>query len=280
MAPALGATLGALAADEMRGSAGLAVLVAAWGFGVIGLADDVRGVPALARLAVQPLPAAIGAVLLVQGSSLPPLAAVVVVLWVVSYVNAFNFMDGINGIAAAQVLVAGTTWYLLGSTPELATAAMSGGVIASAALGFAPFNFPIARMFLGDFGSYFFGAWLSMTAVLAWVEGLPFEAVAGPLALPMADVGCTLVQRIRRGETWYEAHRDHTYQRLTRLGWSHARTTTVVLCLMSACALLGAAATADAVVVRAAGDLGIVLVTGLYLCGPSLVARRSAESIT
>ena len=277
LAPALGATVAVLVSQELRAPAGIAVLVGGWSFGAIGLVDDLRSVPALVRLAVQPLPAALTAWLLVEHASVSPALGALFVFWAVFYVNAFNFMDGINGIAVAQVVVAGTTWYLLGTTEELATARAASGVIALAALGFAPYNFPTARMFLGDIGSYFLGAWLSVAALLAWTGGLPFEAVLAPLAIPMADVGVTLVRRARRGERWYEAHRDHTYQSLTKLGWSHARTTLVVTAMMSACAVLGAASTGTAMELRVLADLGIVLLAALYLCGPLLVTRLSPE---
>src|SRR5207248_1189863 len=78
-----------------------------------------------------------------------------VALWLVAYVNAFNFMDGIDGISVAQAAVAGAALYLVGRgehVPALATAA---AILAGAALGFAPLNVPRARLFLGDVGSYF-----------------------------------------------------------------------------------------------------------------------------
>src|SRR5690606_15026464 len=104
--------------------------------------------------------AAVGAFPLVDG--LQPGAAGVALagaaaVWIVAYVNAFNFMDGINGISVAQAAVAGTAWALVGWWQDLPLVTAAGSIVAAAAVAFAPFNFPRARVFLGDAGSYFLG---------------------------------------------------------------------------------------------------------------------------
>lgn len=76
-----------------------------------------------------------------------------------------------------------------------------GGLVADAALGFAPFNFPRARVFLGDAGSYFFGGWLALLAVLALGSGIPPEVTAAPFLIYLADTGAAPVKRVLRGET-------------------------------------------------------------------------------
>src|SRR6202020_2344353 len=92
-------------------------------------------------------PASAGAVLL----------ATVGVIWIVGYVNAFNFMDGINGLAGAASVVAGLTFVVVGLDRSNSTLAIGGGAVAGAACAFMPWNFPRARFFLGDVGSYLFG---------------------------------------------------------------------------------------------------------------------------
>src|SRR5207244_9022591 len=82
-----------------------------------------------------------------------------VLIWVVAYTNAFNFMDGINGISAAQVIVAGGYFGIVGTQRHVPLLAAGGFVAAGAAAAFLPFNFPKATVFLGDVGSYFLGAW-------------------------------------------------------------------------------------------------------------------------
>jgi UDP-N-acetylmuramyl pentapeptide phosphotransferase/UDP-N-acetylglucosamine-1-phosphate transferase len=157
-------------------------------------------------------------------------------LWIVGYTNAFNFMDGINGLAAGQAVVTGFGMALLGgmapngyhSTPVLWSVA-----IASAALGFLPHNFPQARMFMGDVGSAPLGFWLAV--LVLWLAMNAGAWLLVPLVLLHAnfvlDTGITLLRRMMRGERWYAAHREHFYQRLVRSGKSHTFVTSLEMAL-------------------------------------------------
>lgn len=135
-------------------------------------------------------------------------------------VNVWNFMDGIDGLAASQAAIAALAYALYTEDPVLGTLAWA---LSAACVGFLPFNFPRARIFLGDVGS---GALGFMLAVLL-VSGCANAGggVVGwlPLALPLAafliDAALTLSGRMVRGERWWTAHVDHAYQRLSaRLG--------------------------------------------------------------
>lgn len=148
-------------------------------------------------------------------------------LWIVGYTNGFNFMDGINGIAAGQAAITGMGMALLvglasgdfSSTPVLLSL-----TIAGAAIGFLPYNFPTARMFMGDVGSAPLGFLLSV--LVLWLANIAGTWLLIPLALLHAnfvlDTAITLVRRIARGDKWHQAHREHFYQRLVRSGRSHA----------------------------------------------------------
>lgn len=154
------------------------------------------------------------------------LAAVIGFLWFTGYTNAFNFMDGINGIAAGQavvtslgaVLITGLASGTWNDTPTLAML-----VIGGAALGFLPHNFPTARMFMGDVSSAPLGFLLAVLTV--WIAGKNGWWLMVPLSLLHAnfilDTGITLLRRMARGERWYAPHREHFYQRLIRAGKSH-----------------------------------------------------------
>ena len=122
-----------------------------------------------------------------------------VVVFIVGYVNAFNFMDGINGISAAQTIVAGVFWWALGSGEQLDGLSTGSAIVVGATLAFVPFNFPKARVFLGDVGSYFLGAWLAVLAVMALRADVTPEAVLAPLGIYLADTGATIARRVRRG---------------------------------------------------------------------------------
>ena len=283
LAPALAAITAVLYAEELTGDALVALLVGSVVFGVIGLAEDLWGVPAVPRLAAQ-LTASVAVLPWLLADLEGPLGwqlvfGTGVMLWLASYVNAFNFMDGINGISVAQVVVAGAAWWAVGQAHGADGLAGAALVVALAGLGFLPFNFPRARMFLGDVGSYFLGAWLAVLAVVGLRAGIAFEAMFAPLALYLADTGATLVRRVRRRETWHEPHRDHAYQRLHHgRGWSHARTTAVVAALMVLCSLLGAVSETSSPAARVVADAALLGVVAGYLALPHVVAERRPDS--
>lgn len=154
------------------------------------------------------------------------LAALFFCVYLVGYTNAFNFMDGINGISGMQAFMSGTgvtVLALLVDGSRLQPVAVAGALVAGAAVGFLPHNFPKARVFMGDVGSVPIGF---VTAAL-WVV-LTLKAGLW-LVVPMVlihlnyifDTGITLVRRVFRGEKWYLPHREHFYQRLVRSGKTH-----------------------------------------------------------
>jgi UDP-GlcNAc:undecaprenyl-phosphate GlcNAc-1-phosphate transferase len=281
LAPAIGvvAALVVLAVEAAgAGEPLVAVVAVAAGFGAIGAADDLVGLGPRLRLGLQGLVASAALVGLAEGLS-GSLAWMVVfcvgvVVWLAAYVNAFNFMDGINGIAAAQAVVAGGAWWVIGAAQHIVPLAAGGAIALGAAAGFAPFNAPKARVFLGDVGSYFFGGLLAALVVVGLRAGLPPEAVVAPLGLYLADTATTIVRRVRAGETWHQAHRRHVYQRLTQAGWSHMATTGLVALSMVVVSALGAVSLTGNLAARAAADAAIVVVLAAYLAAPAIVARR------
>ena len=277
IAVAVGSLAAFAVTPSMRGVDRFAIGLCATVFGLVGLFEDILGIRALHRLAIQFAAAGLVAVFLLDALSGRQLWRAVfaagVVLWLVAFVNAYNFMDGINGISVAQAVGAGAVWLFAGTIADSAVLAAGGAIIAGAALGFAPFNVPRARMFLGDVGSYFAGAWLAAVAVLALRAGVPFEAVLAPLALYAADTAVTLARRVAGGETWYLPHRGHTYQRLGDAGWSHMQCSSFVAACIVACGLLGTVSFGDSLMARIAADSAVVAVIGAYLASPAWVAR-------
>ncbi|ADP80295.1 glycosyl transferase [Pseudofrankia inefficax] len=257
-------------------------------FGLLGLAEDVGGdiggIAPLRRLALQALAAAaltaMTVVSVAIGAGRPGLgmvAAAVVIgpVWITGFVNAFNFMDGVNGISATQATVAGVGYALVGTVHHSPPLVAGGTVLAGAALGFAPFNMPRALVFLGDVGSYAIGGAIAALALQAAVSGVPVEAVAAPVVLYLADTATTLVRRIRTGERWYLPHRGHAYQRLVTAGWSHTTVAGYTGVLAAFCAGLGlVSATTVAVPVRVCADLMICFLVARYLGAPRRVATR------
>jgi UDP-GlcNAc:undecaprenyl-phosphate GlcNAc-1-phosphate transferase len=204
--------------------AGVAVLA------VVSFRDDIRPVSVGLRLGIH-LAVAIVAIAMLPATHGPVwLWWILGVLWLVGSTNSFNFMDGINGIAGAQALIAGGGTALIAAAAGLPGVALWGGLAwlaSGSAAGFLPYNFPRARLFMGDVGSASLGFLLGYVALGAVATG-------GVVLLPpllclhlnfVLDTTITLVRRVAAGERPGVPHRDHFYQRLTRAGWSHVAVT-------------------------------------------------------
>jgi UDP-N-acetylmuramyl pentapeptide phosphotransferase/UDP-N-acetylglucosamine-1-phosphate transferase len=145
-------------------------------------------------------------------------------LFVVWMTNLFNFMDGSNGMAGLQGVFAGCVLAGLFAFAGDGQSTLLGLLLAAACTGFLPWNIGRARVFMGDVGSLALG--FSFAAMLLY--GVGSGAFTLPVALLvmlvfLADASLTLVSRVIRGERWYNAHRQHVYQRLIAHGWSHGR---------------------------------------------------------
>jgi len=200
--------------------------------GAVGWIDDHRSLPARVRLLAQAAALAVVFATLAAGLGIEGVAAwlllacaaalpALLLLW---SINLHNFMDGIDGLLALQAL------FVLGTLSALSAQAghvAQGAVLATFALavaGFAPFNFPRARIFMGDVGSGVVG--LAIGLAVAWQVATPGVAAASGFVLCSAfaiDATCTLLARMLLGRRWYSAHREHLYQWLVRCGHSHAR---------------------------------------------------------
>ncbi len=158
--------------------------------------------------------------------------AAITFLWLVWMTNAYNFMDGIDGIAAAQAVTAGIGWLLVGNLLGSTSAEFYSGVLAFSCLGFLMQNWQPARIFMGDVGSAFLGfsfaalpllAGKEMSAALENRRFLPFAAVA-LVWLFVFDTIYTFFRRAANGEKVWEAHRGHLYQKFVAAGFSHRLT--------------------------------------------------------
>jgi UDP-N-acetylmuramyl pentapeptide phosphotransferase/UDP-N-acetylglucosamine-1-phosphate transferase len=195
---------------------------------LVSFFDDINPLSARYRFAAQAL-AALAFLLWGLHGLAPSLRPFLVVFlfWVLGYTNAFNFMDGINGIAAGQAVITGIGTAIiaaLASDNRSNTLSLAALVLAGSALGFLPHNFPRARIFMGDVGSAPLGFALAALSLLVaarhgWTLLLPLFLLHLNYTL---DTSVTLIRRWLRGEKVYEAHKEHFYQRLVRSGKSHA----------------------------------------------------------
>lgn len=238
-----------------------AVVLLALGLSLVGFIDDVRGVPAAARFVLQLLAAAAALAILGRGFGpvsgpgsgpdfgpdfgagygVPFIAVTLVLTWTM---NAYNFMDGSNGMAGLQGMFSGVLLAVLfgiGGQPELGFAAAA---VAAACGGFLPWNFPGARGFMGDAGSVPLGFLLGALCLVGALSGaLPWPVALLVLAVFHIDAGLTLLRRLWRRERWYTAHREHVYQKLISKGWTHAKVALAYMALnavlIAPAALLG-----------------------------------------
>ena len=234
----------------------------------VGFADDRQGLSAVFRLAAQ---VAAGATMgWALGGGYWILVAAIVVPVVV---NVVNFMDGINGITSLTMAVWGITAFAVGHAHAVLPLSVVGALTAGSALGFLPWNAPTARLFLGDSGSYLFGALVGAGLLIGWSEGAPVVLLAAPLTLYLTDTGTVLAKRALRGDPLFEAHREHVYQRLT--GASGLPHVAVSLAVAALAAAMTISWMAHALWIPLATT---ALACSLYLLAPRLVGRGTTPA--
>jgi UDP-N-acetylmuramyl pentapeptide phosphotransferase/UDP-N-acetylglucosamine-1-phosphate transferase len=211
----------------------------------LGFADDVKAVPVLPRLVLQAI--AVGGIVLVSPDDLR--IAPFVPLWIergllmlagLWFVNLVNFMDGLDWMSVAEVVPVAAALALLGLFGELPlTATIVATALCGAMIGFAPFNRPVATIFLGDVGS------LPIGLLLGWClwQLAGQHHLAAALLLPLyylADASVTLLRRVMRREPFWIAHRSHFYQRATDNGFTVIQVVSEVFTLNLVLAALAA----------------------------------------
>ena len=230
------------------------VFAAAAAIAAISWRDDLAGLGALPRLIAQALAVAVGMTalpgdgLIFQGLLPGPLDTAVAALGWLWFVNLFNFMDGIDGISGVETAAIGFGLCLVALIGGMENG-LYGLTVAAAALGFLPWNWQPARIFLGDVGSVGLGYLLGWLLLGAAAEGYWAAALLLPLYY-LADATLTLFSRLRRREPIWQAHRQHYYQRAIRRGLSHGK---VVRAVMAVDALLIGSA-----LLSLAGDRGLI----------------------
>lgn len=221
---------------------------------LMGAADDLTQLSPLRKLLLQ-LAAALTAMsfgvriefISIPGGAEPFLAlgrlsAPLTLLWLVGCTNAVNLIDGLDGLAAGVSLISSLTLFeaaLLAGQPN---AALLLAALAGACLGFLPFNFHPAVIFMGDVGSQFLGFTLACVSVIGAFKlqtALTFAVPVLSLALPLADTAFSFFRRLLRGQSPFLADRGHFHHRLLALGFSQRQAAAV---LYAASALSGLAA--------------------------------------
>jgi Fuc2NAc and GlcNAc transferase len=219
--------------DNLPVAPATALMVAGLLVAGIGFLDDHASVPAAYRFVVH-LASASFAVYVLGG--LPPfdiglstvdlgmvgnMLAVVFLVWLT---NLFNFMDGIDGLAASEAVFIVGAALIVGTADLGHHAVFLKSFLIAATAGFLIWNWSPAKIFLGDIGSGFLGITLGVLALVSVGAGdLPIWTWLILAGAFIVDATFTLVRRFLRGERWYSAHRSHAYQKLSRRFGSHAK---------------------------------------------------------
>ena len=216
----------------------IAVLPAVLGVAAIGFMDDHQHVAARVRIAVHVVAIAWALYWIGGPLAIPWPSGVLSIGWPVKlfamlamvwFLNLFNFMDGIDGIAASEAIFIACSGAWLAATSGQIEVASALLILAAAVLGFLAWNWPPAKIFMGDVGSGFLGAALGILGyAAAFADNLTLWSWVILVAVFVADATTTLIRRVLRRDRWYEAHRSHAYQRAARR-WGHLRVTVAVV---------------------------------------------------
>lgn len=200
--------------------------------------DDMRPLPVWLRLPAHL--AAGAAVIAALAPSLPVLLWIGGILAIGWMINLYNFMDGADGLAGGMAVLGFFFYGCAAWGAGDAAFAEANWVVSAAAAGFLLFNFHPARIFMGDSGSVPLGLLAAAFGMQGWVEH------EWPLWFPLlmfspfiVDATVTLVRRLWQRERVWQAHRQHYYQRLVRLGWGHRATALAEYALMAVCGVAG-----------------------------------------
>jgi UDP-GlcNAc:undecaprenyl-phosphate/decaprenyl-phosphate GlcNAc-1-phosphate transferase len=219
-------------------------LTICWGsacFFLIGLLDDLLGLPAIGRLVMQLGIASLVWLagvriefLTIPGLGLTPiewLSLPITVLWFTGVVNAINWIDGLDGLASGVSGIAAIVSFIICLYTGQPLAALIGLTLSGSLFGFLFYNFNPARIFMGDGGSYFIGFLL---AGVGLVKGVTATAIFLPLiilAVPLLDMSVVILARLYRGHSPFVADKRHLHHRLLETGLSHRSVVLVIYAL-------------------------------------------------
>lgn len=217
-----------------------------------GIYDDIRGLKPRTKLAAQIVAAVVvayfgtrvevithpfGGVYYLEQWAIP-----VTVMWIIGVTNAINLIDGLDGLAAGTAVIAAVTMATVAGFEGRTLVAGFALILAASVLGFLPYNFSPAKIFMGDSGSMFLGFTLATLAIQGLTKGATFISVFIPviiLGIPIFDTLFAIVRRYKNHRPIFEADKGHLHHRLLNLGLSHRQT---VLAIYSVNVFLGLSA--------------------------------------
>jgi len=255
----------------------LAIALAGGGtmIAAVGWIDDHKDLPALTRFAVQ-FTSAAWAIFWLGGLKslsvgfaevhLGIVGSILGIIGIVWAINLYNFVDGIDGLAAGEAISTGVIGGLLLIKTGNTGLAMIALLIAAANAGFLPLNWAPAKLFMGDVGSGLLGYLFAVLAVASEnVHAVPLLLWVLLLGAFVFDATVTLCRRIAHGERWYHAHHSHAYQRMVQAGKSHATVSSSILAINMVLAALVIVAWLLPTLFLAAMGAGAILLSIIYI---------------
>ena len=223
------------------------IFLGAFGMLWVGWLDDKHELKPRAKFAGQLLIAGLTAATGVRITLFVPniiFSYAITILWILTVINAFNFMDNMNGLCAGLGAIGACHFAIMAAADGQYLVALIAFLTFGALLGFLPYNFPSARAFLGDAGSHLVGYLLAVLAILPHfysMRHLQRWAVLIPLlvlAIPLADLVWVVLLRWRIGQPFYEGDTNHLSHRLVRRGLTRAQAVLVIWLMAEALAIL------------------------------------------
>ena len=220
---------------------------------LVGIIDDIKDIPAKAKLVGQIVAACIVVAFgvrvefmtnFVLGGMFPLyyFSVPFTVIWIVAIINAVNLIDGLDGLAAGTSIIAATTMaisgYATGQT-EMASIAL---ILIGASLGFLKYNFHPAKIFMGDTGSMFLGYNLAVLAVMGFTKSFTLLSLVTPilvLAIPILDTLFAIIRRKINNEPVFKPDKHHLHHCLLNYGFSHRDTVLIIYAVSAVLALCG-----------------------------------------
>lgn len=259
---------------ELRG-----ILTGAGLMVALGIVDDVWALPALPKFAVQILAAIIVVahgcrIEQVMGIQFPSwLSYTVSILWIVTITNAVNFIDGLDGLAAGVSAISAGTMLVVAMllVPEpnaMASAIVLAGLVGGC-IGFIPYNFNPASIFMGDTGSTFLGFMLASVSIFGLFKTYAVISFAVPfllLGLPIFDICFAVLRRLVHGQSPMHADRGHVHHRLIDMGFSQKQAVAI-------CYLISAALGLCAVVMADSGEAQALILLAAFLVIGTIAAK-------
>ena len=274
-----GVLAGWLVAGGWEDATGIVVVIAAIALAVVGLADDVGRSSVAGKYLAQLVTSAAAAIAIAPELVLQfggggitiggPAAVVVVTIWLTAIINAFTFIDGIDGMLGSVAVVIAVGGMALAGDGALALL-----VAAGACLGFLVWNWAPASIFMGDVGSQFLGLLIGASLLRQRSDEIDAVAVVILCGVLLADTGYTLVRRAVAGRNLFAAHREHLYQRLVASGRFHREVAALYAAATAATAVAAMAWTAQGPVIQAA----IIVAMGAAFAGLVRWVARAERS--